>query len=58
MKHEDWKSLHISAYKAFMRQKYGGDMEMAINNHKLDKILEIRDQDKFDNELIKLQQEE
>ena len=27
MKHEDWKSLHISAYKAFMRQKYGGDMD-------------------------------
>lgn len=56
MKYTDWQSLHINAYKSFMRQKYGGNMEIAVNNKKLDKILEIRDEEQFDKELIKLQQ--
>ena len=58
MKRQDWQSLHIAAYKAFIQQKYGNNMEVAINNTKLGKILEIRDEDKFDNELIKLQPQE
>lgn len=56
MKYSDWHSLHIDAYKAFMRQRYGDNKEIALSNRKLDKILEIRDEDKFDNELIELQQ--
>ena len=56
MKHEDWKSLHINAYKDYIRQKYGQDLELAIKPNKLNKILEIRDEDKFDDELIKLKQ--
>ena len=56
MKYSDWHSLHIDAYKAYMRQKYGQDLELAIKPNKLTKILEIRDEDKFDKELIKLKQ--
>ena len=56
MKSKDWQDLHISAYKDYIRQKYGQDLELAIRPNKLTKILEIRDEDNFDNELIKLKQ--
>ena len=56
MKYKDWQSLHIDAYKSYVRQRYGDNKELAVSNRELDKILEIRDEDMFDNELIKLKQ--
>ena len=56
MKYTDWQKLHINTYKNYMQQRYGKDMEIAVN--RLDKIVEIRDEDQFDNELIKLTQQE
>jgi len=54
MKYNDWQSLHIDAYRNYIKQRYGDNIEIAVKPTKLDRILEIRDEDKFDNELIKL----
>ena len=52
MRDNDWQSLHINAYKNYMKQRYNEDIDIPYHNiHLLNKI---KDEEIFDNELIHL----
>lgn len=50
MKSTEWQSLHMTAYKNYMKQRYDEDVDIPYHNiHLLNKI---KDEDKFDEVLI------
>ena len=46
MKHTDWQSLHVDAYKSYMKQRYNEDID--IDN----RVYTIDDEEQFDKHLI------
>lgn len=58
MTYKELQNFKINVYKDFIKQRYGKEeadkLELAIKSDITNKILEIRDSEKFDEALVEL----